>query len=449
MRDTSDAELSAATYSMPAEAGLLGCILQDGGVLDSVQPQISVDDFYDRRNGMVYKAMLELHSDRKPIDPISLREQMGDDLSRIGGVARLSVYMDETPSALNWSYYSKVVSNKAYLRSVRNATVELQGIIAQGGDDAALLERVERELLALSSRGSKGKGDVTIKDAVIEAIDLIERCHVKKGCGGIPTGFPVLDRLTAGLHAGNMIVLAARPSMGKTTLAMNIARHVAMEEGLPVGIFSIEMTSAELGIRMLSHDSRTDSRLMMAGECSEQDIKRITVASGKIIKANMHIDDGPLTDASLRSKARRMHAQHGIRLIVIDYLQLMTSAGSGRSDSRVNEVSRISNAIKSIAKELRVPVIVLSQLNRKVEERGNADGPRLSDLRDSGAIEQDCDLCLMLHRPNPESDIHELKLMKNRNGPVGYVELEFNRKHYKFHTPIYGGIKEEKNGVEQ
>lgn len=449
MRDFADGEITPSIFSSSAESGLLGCILQDETVLDNVQPIVSEEDFYDRRNGMVYKAMLGLRRDRKPIDPISLREQMGEELGRIGGVARLSTYIDETPSAQNWSYYAKVVSNKAYLRSVRNTALELQNITSQGGDDEAVLETVERELLRLSKRGQKGVVEVSMKDAVIEAIDLIEMCHEKKGCGGIPTGFPSLDRLTAGMREGNMIVLAARPSMGKTTLAMNIARHVALEESLPVGVFSIEMTSVELGIRMLSHDSRTDSRTMMAGECTEQDILRITAASARMVKANIHIDDGPLSDAVLRSKARRMHTQHGIRLFIIDYLQLMTSSGGGKSDSRVNEVSRISNAIKEVAKELRVPILVLSQLNRKVEERGSSDGPRLSDLRDSGAIEQDCDLCLMLHRPNPESDIHELKVMKNRNGPVGWVELEFNRKHYKFQTPRYGGNTEDKNGVEQ
>lgn len=418
-------------HSIEAETGLLGCVLQDPSIMDMVGSRLSANEFYELRHGIVYSAMCSLYEKREPIGVIGLREQLGDELDVVGGVAFLSQCQDAIPSPIQWEYYTGLIQRKARLRAILTSAREMERLVGQGGDEEEILEAAEKKLLSLFQRGSD-EGSICLKDALLDAVSLMEKAHESDGCVGVPTGFDALDRLTTGLHPGSMIVLAARPSMGKTTLAMNIALNAAIREKVPVGIFSIEMTASELGVRTLSEYARTDGRKMIAGELVGQEIARIMGQLTKVKDAPLHIEEvSTLTPVAMRAKARRLKAKHDIQLLVIDYLQLMKD----RADSRVQEVSQISNAIKALAKELRVPVLALSQLNRNVEARGSGEGggePRLSDLRDSGSIEQDADMVWMLHRPSSESDLMKLLVLKNRNGPVAALDLVFTRRHYSF-----------------
>ena len=411
--------------SIEAETALLGCILRDNTVLDGVLPRVSAEDFYELRHGIVYKAMCAMRDRGNPIGAIGLREHLGEELNTVGGVAFLSQCEDATPSSLNWSFYADIIQSKARLRRVLKTSQTMEQLVRQGGDDADILEVVEQQLMGLFRQDDTGD-EMSLKQATMAAVSLMEKAHESEGCVGVPTGFAALDRLTTGMRDGNMIVLAARPSMGKTSLAMNIALNAAINEKIPVGVFSIEMTGAELGVRALAEYARTDGRKMLAGELSNDDIRRVTSALPKLANAPLIVEEvSGLTPSLLRAKARRMMAKHKVRLIVIDYLQLM----SARAEGRVAEVTKISNAIKALAKELKVPVLALSQLNR------NADGPeepRLSTLRDSGSIEQDADMVWMLHRPDSETDLMKLLVLKNRNGPVAAVDLVFTRRHFSF-----------------
>jgi replicative DNA helicase len=439
--------------SPEAEQGVLGCVLLSpneclGECIEKFKEGAGV--FYDLRHQTIFSALVEMYDKREAIDVITLQQRLKDKqiLEEIGGIAYLAALPDAVPSAANLSYYLDIVQEKYLLRKMIHTCTEVVGrVYDYEGEVDALMDEVERDILRISESRVQSQSN-TIKDLVKKAINTIEDFHQRQGMlTGIGTGFTDLDKMTSGFHAGEMVVIAARPSMGKTSLAMNIAEHVAIDQRLPVGVFSLEMTAESLVLRILCSRSRVNLRNVRDGFLAERDFPKLTGAAGKLANAPLYIDDSSgLSILQLRAKARRMAQQYGVKLFVVDYLQLLHSTAR-RAENRQQEIADISNGIKSLAKELNVPVIVLSQLNRDIErEKGRP--PRLSDLRESGAIEQDADVVGLLYKPTKDSDDDEgfggadeqdalpIKLMiaKQRNGPTGDVDLTFIKAYTRFES---------------
>jgi replicative DNA helicase len=437
-------------HSVESEQGVLGCALLSphdslGECVEKFRAGSEV--FYDLRHRTIYEVLVEMYERKDAIDLITLQQILKDkqQLEAIGGLAYLASLPNAVPSAANLEYYLEIVREKYVLRRMIRTCTEVVGrAYEQQGEVDTLLDEVERDILRISGDrvGSSAPG---MKELVHRAIHHIEAYHQRQGqLGGIATGFPDLDKMTDGLHAGEMIVIAARPSMGKTSLAMNIAEYAAVNLRLPTGVFSLEMTAESLVMRMMSSLARVNSRSIRDGFLSERDFAKLTTAAGQLAKAPLFIDDASgLSVLQLRAKARRMHQQHGIKLFVIDYLQLLHSTAR-RAENRQQEIADISNGVKALAKELKLPVIVLSQLNREMEKEKNRK-PRMSDLRESGAIEQDADLVAMLYKPNsgddeegpgPEQEAVPVNLLiaKQRNGPTGDVHLTFLKSCTRFES---------------
>lgn len=439
-------------HSPEAEQGVLGCILLSPNecVGECVEKfKAGPEVFYDLRHQVVYETVVEMYDQRVPIDVITLQERLKNKqrLEEVGGLVYLTTLPDTVPSAANLNYYLEIVHEKYVLRKMIHTCTEVVGrVYDHDGEVDTLLDEVERDILQISESRVEGK-TAKIKDLVKKAITTIEDYHQRQGMlTGVGTGFVDLDKMTSGLHGGEMIVLAARPSMGKTSLAMNIAEHVALEEKLPVGVFSLEMTSESLVLRMLCSRSRVNLRNVREGFLAERDFPKLTGAAGKMASAPLFIDDSSgLSVLQLRAKARRMWQQYGIKLFVIDYLQLLHSTAR-RAENRQQEIADISNGIKALAKELDVPVIVLSQLNRELEKDKDRK-PRLSDLRESGSIEQDADVVALLYKPSRGDDEEapsgpddneavpvNLLIAKQRNGPTGDVHLTFLKSYTRFES---------------
>jgi replicative DNA helicase len=439
-------------HSPEAEQGVLGCVLLSpnecmGVCIEKFKAGALV--FYDLRHQTIFSALAEMYDARQPIDLITLQQQLKDRqlLEQVGGLPYLSTLPDMVPSSANLTYYVEIVLEKFLLRTMILTCTDVVGrVYDYEGDVDALLDEVERDILRISETRVQGQ-TATIKDLVKKAINTIEDFHQRQGVlTGVGTGFADLDKMTSGLHGGEMVVIAARPSMGKTSLAMNIAEHVAIELRLGVGVFSLEMTSESLVLRMLCSRSRVNLRSVREGFLAERDFPKLTGAAGKLANAPLFIDDSSgLSILQLRAKARRMHQQYGVKLFVIDYLQLLHST-SRRAENRQQEIADISNGIKALAKELNVPVIVLSQLNRELEREKNRK-PRLSDLRESGAIEQDADVVGLLYKPSNDDEESgssagsedeaiplSLYLAKQRNGPTGDVHLTFIKSYTRFES---------------
>jgi replicative DNA helicase len=389
-----------------------------------------------------------MYDSREAIDIITLQQRLKNKqlLEQVGGIAYLAALPDTVPSSANLSYYIDIVLEKYLLRKMIHTCTDVVGrVYDYEGEVDALLDEVERDILRISESRVQSQ-TTTIKDLVKKAITTIEDFHQRQGVlTGVGTGFTDLDKMTSGLHGGEMVVIAARPSMGKTSLAMNIAEYVAIEQRLPVGVFSLEMTSESLVLRMLCSRSRVNLRNVREGFLAERDFPKLTGSAGKLANSPLFIDDSSaLSILQLRAKARRMSQQYGIKLFVIDYLQLLHSTAR-RAENRQQEIADISSGIKSLAKELNVPIIVLSQLNRELEREKNRK-PRLSDLRESGAIEQDADVVGLLYRPSSgddeesgsaaEEDAIPLNLLiaKQRNGPTGDVNLTFLKSYTRFES---------------
>lgn len=439
-------------HSPEAEQGVLGCILISpneclGECLTRLKSGSEV--FYDLRHQKMFDVLAEMFDKREGIDLITVQQRLKDKqlLDAVGGLSYLSTLPDTVPSAANLGYYLDIVYEKFLLRKVIRVCTEAVGrVYDYEGEVDALMDEIERDVLRISESRVQTQTN-TMKELVKRAINTIEDFHQRQGAlTGLGTGFVDLDKMTTGLHPGEMIVIAARPSVGKTSLAMNIAEHVALDQKLPVGVFSLEMTADSLVLRMLCSRSRVNMRSIREGFLAERDFPKLTGAAGKLANAPLFIDDSSgLSVLQLRAKARRMHQQYGIKLFVIDYLQLLHSS-SKRAENRQQEIADISSGIKALAKELNVPVIVLSQLNREVErEKGRQ--PRLSDLRESGAIEQDADLVGLLYRPskgedddsasgaNKEAEPINLLIAKQRNGPAGEdVHLTFLKAFTRFES---------------
>jgi replicative DNA helicase len=440
-------------HSIEAEQGVLGCVLLSphdcmGECIEKLKMGAAV--FYDLKHQTLFQSLVEMYDEKQAIDLITLQQRLKNvqQLENVGGLAYLSSLPDAVPSAANLEYYLEIVLEKYLLRKMIQTCTGIVGrVFDYEGQVEALLDEVERDILRISEERVTGAG-LSIKELVNKAISKIEEYHQNHGMlTGISTGFVDFDKMTTGLHEGEMIVIAARPSVGKTSLAMNIAEHVSLEVKVPVGVFSLEMTADQLVLRMLCSRSRVNLRNIRDGFLAERDFPKLTGAAGKLAGAPLFIDDSSgLSILQLRAKARRMWQQYGIKLFVIDYLQLLNST-SRRAENRQQEIAEISGGLKSLAKELSVPIIVLSQLNRELEKRGPGERPRLSDLRESGAIEQDADLVGLLYRETKnkdgedetnemESDAIPVKLFiaKQRNGPTGDVDLTFLKSYTRFES---------------
>lgn len=431
-------------HSIEAEQGVLACVLLSpndslGVCLERLKS--GAEAFYDLRHQTLYELLVTMYDAKLPMDLITVPQRLKDagQLDGVGGLAYLSGLMDAVPSAANLTYYLDIVREKHVLRRVlQTCTAAVSRVQEHEGEVDGLLDEIERDILKISQdrETSQQRG---VKDLVRGAIDLIQVFHARKGdLTGIATGFTDLDKMTSGLHEGEMVVIAARPSMGKTSLAMNIAEHVVIEKGLPVGVFSLEMTAESLVLRMLCSLARVNGKSIRDGFLSQGDFQKLTASASKLSKAPLHIDDtAGLSILQLRARARRMWQQHGIKMVIIDYLQLLHSTSRKAQDNRQQEIADISSGVKALAKELKLPIIVLSQLNRELEKDKNRK-PRLSDLRESGAIEQDADLVGLLYKPATEDDEEpaneaesleaipvNLLIAKQRNGPTGDVRLSF------------------------
>lgn len=426
-------------HNQEAEQAVLGAVLLDPSVLTSVNERLKPGDFYRQAHQKLFQVMNELDEKGEPVDLVTLTAELNDRklLDEIGGVPYLNELANAVPTAANVEYYAKIVEEKAILRRlIRTATQ----IAASGYSGQAelnqILNEAERKILEISQRTVRGEDFVSIHDALLESYEQIETLHFNKGgISGLPTGFVDLDRMTSGLKGSELIILAARPSMGKTAFALNLAQNVGVRSGKTVAIFSLEMSASQLVTRMLAAEGNIDAQAFRTGNLNEEDWEKLTMAMSTLSESPIFIDDTPgVTVYDIRAKLRRLKAEHGLGLVVIDYLQLISGRGG---DSRQQEISEISRSLKLLAREFNVPVIALSQLSRAVEQRQDKR-PMLSDLRESGSIEQDADVVTFLYRDdyyNEESEkqnIAELIIGKQRNGPVGKVELLFLKNYNKF-----------------
>ncbi|MBI2096097.1 MAG: replicative DNA helicase [Candidatus Taylorbacteria bacterium] len=434
--------LRVPPQNIEAEQALLGGILIRSEVIHDVIDFINEKSFYSDKHRIIWEGCVELMKRCAPIDLLSLSTELRERglLERAGGSSYLSELVALVPSVANIANYAHIIHKKYMLRSLINAANEISEIgWSESGELEDILDRAEKRIFELTNSPGTHKF-VELKDTLAEAWERLDRLHkTSHELRGVPTGFKELDNRLAGLQKSDLIILAARPSMGKTSLALDIARKAAVQSGIPVGIFSLEMSSQQLVDRMLSAESQVDSWKLRTGHnlSIEHDFQRIRDAMDKLSAAPIYIDDQPGNNIiRMRSVARRLKSDKGLSLIVVDYLQLMSAVYTRNSDSMVQQVTEISRSLKNLARELDVPVLALSQLSRAVESRGGA--PRLSDLRDSGSIEQDADVVMFIHREdkyNKESDrpnIAKIMIEKHRNGPTGSVELYFDEKRTTF-----------------
>ena len=434
-------------YSMETEQGVLGCILLSPQDCIPICIEIIGEDpevFYDLRHQTIYANLISMFESGKPADMIALYQRLKDFemAEQIGGIPYLNALQDAVPSAANVAYYARIVKEKYILRKLILVCSEIIGRVYEyEGDVESLVDGAERDILSISEKTESTSGMIPIKEPVREAVQSIENYLSRNGAvTGIPTGFPDLDMLTNGCQNGDMIIIAARPSIGKTSLAMNIAESVALNSRIPVGVFSLEMTRQALALRMITSQSRVSLRSMTNGFASESDIPKLTSAAGRLYNSPIFVDDTPaLSVLKIRTRARRANRVFGVKLFIIDYLQLVKST-SARAKTREQEIADVSSALKALAKELNVPIIVLAQLNRELEREKNRK-PRLSDLRESGSIEQDADVVGMLYRVATEGDADDeiaipvnLLVAKQRNGPTGVVNLTFIKSYTRFES---------------
>jgi replicative DNA helicase len=426
--------------NLDAEMSLLGAVLIDEETLADITEFVKPHDFYDKRHGLIYDAMIRLYEKHKPVDLLTLTDELKkkNDIETIGGSAYLTELTNYVPTAAHAAAYAELVSQKAIRRRLIKASAEISEIsYDEEQSTEELLQKAEAELFSVSDQSLK-QDLVPIEAILTDSFDRMEELHRNKGAlRGVRTGYRDLDNMTAGLQRSDLIILAARPAMGKTTLVTNLAYNVATIAKQPVLFFSLEMSKEQLVDRMLADASGVDAWNIRTGNLSDDDFSKLSDAMGEMAEAPIFIDDTPgVTTLEMRTKARRIAHEQPLGLIIIDYLQLMQ--GSGRSDgNRVQEVSEISRGLKLVARELNVPVIALSQLSRSVETR-SPQIPQLSDLRESGSIEQDADIVMFIYREayyNPETErenITDLIIAKHRNGPTGKVELFFHPERLRF-----------------
>lgn len=428
-------------HSIEAEQSVVGAMLMDKDAIMTASEIISGQDFYQTAYGVIFDSMVELFNEGKPVDLITLQERLRkkDVPPEIASLEFVRDLITAVPTSANVRYYAEIVSDKAMMRKLIKLNDDLSNSCYAGNEPLeAILEKTEKSVFELLQRRNTGDY-VPIKDVVLNALDRIERASKNKGTvTGIPTGFIDLDYKLSGLQPSDLILVAARPSMGKTAFVLNIAQYVAFKKNKGLAVFSLEMSKEQLVNRLFSLESQVDAQSLRTGNLKDSDWEKLIEGAGIIGKSNLIIDDTPgISVSELRSKCRKYKLEHDIQLVIIDYLQLMTGSVGGRSESRQQEISEISRSLKALARELNVPVIALSQLSRAVESRPDKR-PMLSDLRESGAIEQDADVVMFIYRDeyyNKDSEYKkqaEIIIAKQRNGPVGTVHLAWLGEYTKF-----------------
>ena len=442
------AQLPVPPHSIESESSVLGGLLLDNQAWDRVADLLIASDFYRHEHQLIFEAIGKLINNSKPADVITVFEALqglgrADD---VGGLVYLNALAQFVPSASNIRRYAEIVRERSILRKLISASDEIatRAFNPQGVPIERVLDEAEQKIFKIGEEGSRMKeGFQPMESLVVQLLDRVqEMSENPNDITGVPTGFTDLDKMTSGFQAGDLIILAARPSMGKTSLAINIAVHVALNEGMPVAVFSMEMGAAQLAVRIVGSIGRIDQGRLRTGKLLDEEWPRLTEAIEKMRTVSMHIDETPgLTTSELRANARRLARQCGkLGLIVVDYLQLMSGSGGSSSENRATELSEISRGLKMLAKELQCPVIALSQLNRSVETRTDKR-PMMSDLRESGAIEQDADVIMFIYRDDyynkensKEPGVAEVIIGKQRNGPTGTVKLAFIKPLTKFES---------------
>ncbi|MDL1955791.1 MAG: replicative DNA helicase [Candidatus Desulfofervidus auxilii] len=428
-------------HNLEAEQAVLGGILIDNEALYQVLETIKDEDFYRDTHRKIFRAYLELFEQNQPIDLVTVSEYLQNkgELEEIGGATYLASLVEAIPTASNIAYYAKIVKEKAILRKLIACASEIiEQCLSSTDDVEEILDRSERAIFEVAGQRIQTPY-FPLKDIIKDTFETLQSFSQKGNyITGVPTGFTDFDRLTSGLQPADLIIVAGRPSMGKTAFALNIAANAAIKHRIPVAVFSLEMSKEQVAIRMLCAEAKVDTQKFRSGFLADHDWQLLTEAATLLSEAPVFIDDTPaISILELRAKARRLKSEHNIGLVIVDYLQLMK--GKGRAERREQEISEISRSLKALAKELNVPVVALSQLNRRVEEREDKR-PRLADLRESGAIEQDADLIVFLYRDevynrredNPNRGIAEVIIGKHRNGPIGKVKLAFLDKFTSF-----------------
>ena len=425
--------LRVPPHSQEAEQSVLGALLLDKDAVIAVAEFLHPDDFYDERHKDIYEAILSLYEERTPVDVLTVTEKLKKqkDLKKVGGVSYLTDIVNKVPTAAHVEHYGKIVKDSAIKRALMRAASKLvEFSLDESITSVDLMDRAESEVFSLSQKNVK-KSFRPIRDVLAESFDRLDELHKQEGgLRGVSTGFPDLDNATAGLQKSNLIILAGRPGTGKTTLAMNIAQHAAINEKKSVGFFSLEMSVEELTDRLSVNVADIDAWRLKTGKLTEEEFTKLSTAYGILAEAPIYIDDTPaLSILEMRTKARRLQVEYGLDLLVVDYLQL---ARSRNLENRVQEVGEISQGLKNLARELKVPVVAISQLSRGVESR-TIKRPQLSDLRESGSIEQDADLVMFIWR---EDDDHVenvmLDIAKHRNGALASIPLFFKGDRIKF-----------------
>lgn len=434
--------LKVPPHSVDAEQAVIGGLLLDNRAWEQIADRLSEEDFYRNDHRLIFSAVRQLEEKNQPFDAVTLSEWLENNnkLEEAGGLMYLGRLAKETPSAANIVAYADIVRERSVLRQLIEVGTDITtcGYQPDGRESQELIEVAEKRIYQIAEQGARSRGGFQdIKQLLTKTVETIDHLFETEGAiTGLPTGFDKFDEMTTGLHPGELIIIAGRPSMGKTTFAMNLAENAAVGHQTPVAVFSMEMPGEQLAMRMISSLGRVDQHHIRTGQLTDEDWPRITSAVHMLSEAKIFVDDTPaLSPGEIRARARRLKRKHGLGLIVIDYLQLMQVKGG--SENRATEISEISRNLKALAKELEVPVVALSQLNRSLEQRPDKR-PIMSDLRESGAIEQDADLVVFIYRDevynedSPQKGIAEIIISKQRNGPIGKSMLTFLGKYTKF-----------------
>jgi len=421
-------------HNLDAERSVLGALLLEESAIIQVAEFLLAEHFYQKKHRLIYEAILKLFEKREPLDLITVPEELSrrNNLEAVGGLGYLTELVESVPTAANVEYYAQIVKDRA----VRRRLIETASKISLAAYDEsletpALLDDAEQSLFSVSQHNLK-RDFLPVRHTLEVSFNRLDELYRSKGgLRGQPTGLRLLDQKLSGLQESNLVILAARPSIGKTSLALNIAQHLGVEKKIPVGIFSLEMSREQLVDRMLSSQADVDAWRITTGNLDDDDFSRLNDAMGELAEAPIFVDDAPgISVLEMRTKARRLQMEHDLKLLIVDYLQLARGRGL---ENRVQEVSEMSQALKNLARELRIPVLCLSQLSRAVESRGNPR-PQLSDLRESGSIEQDADVVMFLYRPDEEEQTKvNLLIAKHRNGPTGEISLYFRGERTKFY----------------
>ena len=445
MPDQNASYLRVPPHAEEAEVSVLGAMMLDKEAVSKALQHLDHTAFYKDAHQLIFRAMMELFNEGQPIDQVSVIDRLKrmKQLDKAGGAYYVTGLVESTPSSANVEYYAKIVLEKSILRKLIISANDIQTEAYEAKDSAIdILDGAEQRIFALSESRLKG-GFKNFSDVLTQTFEHIDSIHQKKfHTTGVPTGIIELDDLTSGFQNGDLVILAGRPSMGKTALALSIARNTAVEYQVPVGIFSLEMADSQLAMRLLCAEARVDSHAVRTGKLPQDQWRRLSEQTGRLAKAPIYIDDSPaLTMMEIRAKARRLKAEHNVQMIILDYLQLVKGH---RAESRQQEITEISRSLKALAKELSLPVLALSQLSRAVENRAGDHRPQLSDLRESGAIEQDADVVMFIYRPvvylrrqneevtQEDERKAEIIVAKQRNGPTDTVNVVFIDKYARF-----------------